>query len=133
MLTIENLNHGFGEKVIYKDVNIRVNKGEKIGLVGANGSGKSTLINILNGTLLCDEGRVKWEGNAKVGYLDQYATMQKGITVYDYLLEAFNDLIELEKKYNEINDSLASVTDMDEMERLIEKSTKIFEKLDEYR
>ena len=96
MLVLENLSHGFGEKVIYKDVNIRVNKGEKIGLVGANGSGKSTLINILNGTILCDEGRVKWEGNYKVGYLDQYATIDKGKSIYDYLMDAFKDLKELE-------------------------------------
>lgn len=131
MLVLENLSHGFGEKVIYKDVNIRVNKGEKIGLVGANGSGKSTLINILNGTILCDEGRVKWEGSYKVGYLDQYATIDKGKSIYDYLMEAFNDLKELEDRYNEINDKLACVTDSDEMEKLIEKSTRLFELLDE--
>lgn len=131
MLSLENLGHGFGEKVIYKDVNIRINKGEKIGLVGANGSGKSTLINILNGTILCDEGRVKWEGSYKVGYLDQHATLPKEESVYNYLMTAFSELSELEKRYNEVNEKLATVTDADEMEKLILKSTRLFEELDE--
>ncbi len=132
MLVIENLCHGFGDKTIYNNVNIRINKGDKIGLVGANGSGKSTLINLLNGKILCDSGSIKWEANHKVGYLDQYATVDPDKTVYSYLEEAFSDLLEIEDKYNKMNESLAGISDLEEMEKLIDKSTKLFEYLDNH-
>ena len=40
---------GFGDKLLYKELDIRVQKGEKVGLIGRNGTGKSTLFNIVSG------------------------------------------------------------------------------------
>ena len=51
MLEIRNLNHGFGDKILYRNVNLKINKGDKIGLVGENGAGKTTLVNILSGKM----------------------------------------------------------------------------------
>ena len=99
MLTIENLTHGFGDRVLYKDVNIRINKGDKIGLVGVNGCGKSTLINILNGTLICDKGNVYLEKRCKIGYLDQHANIDPSLTIFDYLKLAFNGLFKKQRSH----------------------------------
>ncbi|MBQ8761953.1 MAG: ABC-F family ATP-binding cassette domain-containing protein [Clostridia bacterium] len=129
MLTIENLTHGFGDRVLYKDVNIKINKGDKIGLVGVNGSGKSTLINILNGTLICDKGNVWWEKKFKVGYLDQHAQINPEITVFDYLKLAFKDIYEKEAEYNKINEKFATAQP-EEYEELAHKAEVLFEYLD---
>lgn len=49
ILTIEHLTHRFGEKVLYEEASLQVNKGDHLGLTGQNGVGKSTLIKILTG------------------------------------------------------------------------------------
>ncbi len=56
-------------------------KGEHIGLIGANGEGKSTFMNIITGSLMPDEGTVEWAKNVRVGYLDQHAVLEKGMTI----------------------------------------------------
>lgn len=51
ILTIEHLTHRFGEKVLYEEASLQVNKGDHLGLTGQNGVGKSTLIKILTGSI----------------------------------------------------------------------------------
>ena len=128
MLEIINLCHGFADKQLYKNVNLMINKGDKIGLVGENGSGKSTLVNILTNKLICDKGQIKTPKNLKVGYLDQYAVIDDEITIYEYLLSAFSDLVEKEKKYNDLN-KLSAEVDLQESQKILIKAYNIFEEL----
>ena len=44
ILTVENMSHVFGGRVIYEDVSFKLNKGEHVGFIGANGEGKSTFM-----------------------------------------------------------------------------------------
>ncbi len=125
MIEFRNLSHGFGDKTLYKDVNITINKGEKIGLVGANGTGKSTLISILNGTQICDKGDVVVQGKFSTGYLDQYASVDGEKTIFEYLSEAFKELFDLEKRANAL---IAEGQEKDDI-KLIEKASAIFETL----
>ena len=80
ILNVEHLSHGFGDRAIFQDVSFRLLKGEHIGLIGANGEGKSTFMNIITGKLMPDEGKVEWAKNVRVGYLDQHAVLEKGMT-----------------------------------------------------
>lgn len=132
MLEIKNLQHTFGERVLYKDVNLKINKGEKIGLVGENGAGKSTLISILNGERLPDKGDVIWDKKIKVGYLDQFAKINENLTINQYLEGAFEDLIKTEKTFNEVNEKLAITTDEKELNKLIIQSGNLFEYLNDH-
>ncbi len=60
ILTVKNLNHGFGDRAIFNNVSFRLLKGEHIGLVGPNGEGKSTFIQIITRKLEPDEGQIEW-------------------------------------------------------------------------
>ena len=66
---------------IFEDVSFRLLKGEHIGLIGANGEGKSTFMNIITGKMMPDEGKVEWSKHVRVGYLDQHAVLEKGMTI----------------------------------------------------
>lgn len=111
ILNVENLSHGFGDRAIFNNVSFRLLKGEHIGLVGANGEGKSTFMHIVTGSLMPDEGKVEWNKNVRVGYLDQHSVLEKGMTIRDVLKSAFKYLFELEEKMNEICDRLGEAND----------------------
>lgn len=98
LLDIENLTHSFGENTLYKNSSFSFNKGEHIGIVGQNGTGKSTLIKICTGEIVPDEGRVIWQPDVRIGYLDQYAEINRSMTMQDFLKSAFSGLYQLEEQ-----------------------------------
>ena len=120
ILNVENLTHGFGDRAIFNNVSFRLLAGEHIGLVGANGEGKSTFMNIVTGTLAPDEGKVEWNKHVRVGYLDQHAVLEKGMTIEDVLKSAFSYLFDMEQNINEIYESMADATD-DEIAEMMEE------------
>ena len=89
MLTLSNLSQQFGDKILYEEVSVQINRGEKVGLIGRNGAGKSTLIKIITGEILPDEGQVTFPKNLKMGYLDQYVNVDETQTIRDFLRSAF--------------------------------------------
>ena len=113
ILNVEHLSHGFGDRAIFEDVSFRLLKGEHIGLVGANGEGKSTFMNIINGKLMTDEGKVEWAKNVRVGYLDQHTALERGMTVGDVLRSAFAWLLELEQEMNHICDRMGEASEQE--------------------
>ena len=120
ILNVENLTHGFGDRAIFNNVSFRLLAGEHIGLVGANGEGKSTFMNIVTGTLAPDEGKVEWNKHVRVGYLDQHAVLEKGMTIEDVLKSAFSYLFDMEQNINEIYESMADAAD-DEIAEMMEE------------
>ncbi|AKF93814.1 ABC-F family ATP-binding cassette domain-containing protein [Brevibacillus laterosporus] len=119
ILTVQGLSHGFGDRAIFNDVSFRLLKGEHIGLIGANGEGKSTFMNIITGKLEPDEGKIEWAKNVRVGYLDQHAVLQRGMTIRDVLRGAFQYLFDMEAEMNAICDKMADATP-EELEQLLE-------------
>lgn len=102
ILNVEKLQHGFGDRVIFEDVSFRLLRGEHVGFVGANGEGKSTFINIITGHLLPDEGKIEWAKDIQVGYLDQHAALQNGLSIRDVLRQAFASLQAKNDRLDEI-------------------------------
>ncbi|KUO61439.1 MAG: heme ABC transporter ATP-binding protein [Gracilibacter sp. BRH_c7a] len=129
ILTVKNLNHGFGDRAIFNNVSFRLLKGEHIGLIGANGEGKSTFMDIITRKLEPDEGQVEWAKNMRVGYLDQHTVLEKGSTIRDALKNAFKYLFDLETEMNEICDKMAEASP-DELDTLMEDLGNIQELLD---
>jgi len=128
ILNVENLSHGFGDRAIFEDVSFRLLKGEHIGLVGANGEGKSTFMNIVTGKLMPDEGKIEWAKNVKVGYLDQHAVLEKGMTIKSVLESAFDDLYKTESYINELYEKMADATE-DEINEYLEETGNLQEYL----
>ena len=84
LLKCEGINKWYGNLHALKDVNISINKGEVIGLIGDNGAGKSTLIKIICGVHKLDKGSVHFEGN-QVSIDNPKAAMKLGIeTIHQY-------------------------------------------------
>ena len=131
ILNVKNLSHGFGDRAIFNNVSFRLLKGEHIGLIGANGEGKSTFMNIITGKLMPDEGTVEWAKNVRVGYLDQHAVLEKGMTIRDVLQSAFQFLYELEENMNRMFENMAEASP-EEMEKLLEETGTIQDLLEQH-
>ncbi len=71
MLTISGMTKSFGARVLFEDMTLQVNRGDRIGLVGPNGAGKSTLFSLVLGHDSPDEGEMQIERNATLGHLPQ--------------------------------------------------------------
>lgn len=129
LLTVEDVSHNFGDRVLFKDVSFRLLDGEHVGIVGANGVGKSTLMNILTGKLLKDSGKLEWTPRVRYGYLDQHTQLTAGKTVRDVLKDAFLPLLELEAEMLAITDKMGDATP-EELELLLDQMGTIQEQLD---
>ena len=94
----KNIAKSFGQRVILRKIDIQLNKGEMLGLLGSNGTGKSTFMNIVLGLLKPDYGdifldRIKLttlpiheRSKIGIGYLPQQTSIFRGLTVYENLL-----------------------------------------------
>ena len=98
ILAAKSISKSFDKRVILRKIDINLNKGEMLGLLGSNGAGKSTFMNIVLGLLKCDFGDI-FLGNIKltnlaihersklgIAYLPQQTSIFRGLTVYDNLL-----------------------------------------------
>ncbi|MCO6561247.1 MAG: ABC-F family ATPase, partial [Gilliamella sp.] len=70
-LVVENLTKGFDNGPLFKNLNLMVEVGEKVAILGTNGIGKTTLIKTLMGELTPEQGDIKWSENANIGYYAQ--------------------------------------------------------------
>ena len=107
LLEITGLTHSFGENLLYKNAGFTLNKGEHIGIVGQNGTGKSTLIKICTEQIIPDSGRVIWQPNITIGYLDQYAEIDHTLTMKEFLKSAFAKLFEIETQVMQLYEKAA--------------------------
>ncbi|MEG3014506.1 MAG: ABC-F family ATP-binding cassette domain-containing protein [Cetobacterium sp.] len=71
VLTLENLGMSFGEKQLFKNLNLTLYRGDRVGIIGKNGVGKSTILRIVNGLEKQKSGIVSIGERVKIGYYDQ--------------------------------------------------------------
>lgn len=91
LLGAEALHLEFPTRVIFDDVTIGVNEGDRIGIVGRNGDGKSTLLSLLAGRLEPDRGRVTRRRGITIGVLDQSDTLPDGQTVGEAIVGGIDE------------------------------------------
>tara|TARA_Y100000590_G_scaffold354048_1_gene407245 strand:+ start:1801 stop:2565 length:765 start_codon:yes stop_codon:yes gene_type:complete len=98
LLAAKSISKSFGERIVLRKIDIHLNQGEMLGLLGSNGAGKSTFMNIVLGLLKADFGDI-FLGNSKltnlaihersklgIAYLPQQTSIFRGLTVYENLL-----------------------------------------------
>ena len=71
MITVTNVSLRFGERKLFEDVNLKFNKGNCYGVIGANGAGKSTFLKILSGEIEQNTGEISVAKDTRVSVLQQ--------------------------------------------------------------
>ena len=111
MLNAHNITVSFQGEELFSGITFKLIPGDRIGLVGKNGAGKSTLLKIIAKDQEYDKGTIALEKDLKIGFLRQDIEFQGGRTVLEESYQAFEEIIETEKKLEGINTQLAERTD----------------------
>lgn len=108
LITCQSLTKAFGAQTLFEEIDLVVNRGDRIGLIGPNGSGKSTLLKILCGLEDHDTGKVQIAKHAGIGYLAQVDAFDEEAGVADNLYTSLADygLDEMEK-HNRVDEMLS--------------------------
>ena len=105
MITIRNLSKSYGRRILFDDVSLNINRGEKIGLVGPNGAGKSTLFAFILGEIGLSAGSVQVMKDIHIGYLPQEASFNSQHTVLTELIEGDRRIANLKEEKEQLEES----------------------------
>jgi ATP-binding cassette subfamily F protein 3 len=111
MIQFDRLGYFLPQGYLFNNVNLQINKGDKVGLVGKNGAGKSTLLRILAGSTKPSDGQVHHPKNLKFGFLTQDIHIDSDKCVYDFLFYSNEVLNALRERLDQINNELTIRTD----------------------
>lgn len=100
-LQLSQVHKSYGAQDVLQGANLQVRGNEKIALVGRNGCGKTTLLRIITGEEEADSGSRFVENGLRIGYLSQITFTEEGRTVREELMDAFAEVIRLEKAVEE--------------------------------
>jgi len=102
MITITDLSLGFGERNLFKDVNLKFTPGNCYGIIGANGAGKSTFLKILAGETEHDKGEVLISKGERIAVLRQDHFAFDSNSVLETVIMGFDKLYKIQKEREEI-------------------------------
>ena len=97
MLTVSQLSKSFSGRLLFDEVSLQVNRGNRIGLVGPNGAGKSTLFSLILGETSPDSGQIAFEKSATIGFLPQETAAAGDETVLELALATTPELVHAQK------------------------------------
>ncbi len=118
MIDIRNLSVQFTGENLFSNVNLKINKGDRIALVGSNGSGKSTLLRLLTGEEHPETGDLFIQKGTRTGYLPQEFIALKGKNLLEEVRSSVYNIADIEKREKELLREI-------EIESDIEKKSEI--------
>ena len=119
ILSCQNISKSFGTDEILKNVSFHIEAYEKAAIVGINGAGKSTLLKIIMQKETPDTGEVILAKDATIGYLAQYQDVSGHRTIYEEVLDAKQNIIEMEERLRGMETQMNTLTGQ-ELETLLD-------------
>lgn len=101
LLNAENISKSYSEKKLLSGINLAINEGDKIGLIGINGTGKTTLLKIIAGVEQADEGEIIKGNPVRIEYLPQNPGFTHEATVLEQVFKGDTPVMKLVREYEE--------------------------------
>lgn len=124
ILSCQNISKAFNEVPVLKEVSFHLEDYDKAAIVGLNGAGKTTLLRIIVGEIAPDHGLVTLSKDKTIGYLAQDQAVSSQNTIYEELLTAKSDVIEMESRIRSLELSMKQASGR-ELEELMETYTRL--------
>lgn len=106
ILSCSNISKAYEENVVIKNASFHIEDRTKAAVVGINGAGKTTLLRMIVGEEQPDEGVVTVAKDTTIGYLSQYQIIELGQTIYEEMLTAKKEVIDMEKRLRQMEDTM---------------------------
>lgn len=107
LITLENASLAFGHHALLNHVNLQLDAGERIGLIGRNGSGKSSFLRAIAGEIKLDDGKLWYASELKLVYVPQEPQFEGGSTVFQEVSKGLGNLSQVLLEYHEISHALS--------------------------
>ena len=128
IITGKDISKAYGTDIIFEDVCFGLEKGDRIGIVGANGTGKTTLLSIIAGDMEATSGSLYIRNDVNIGYLRQQNQFGGSGTVRSQAEKSFTHLFDMEKKLESLQLAISD-HESGSFERDLEEYTRL---MDEY-
>ncbi len=126
ILVVDGISKSYSEKILFNQVSLAINEGQKIGLIGINGTGKSTFLKVIAGLETPDEGKVTLNGKIKIEYLFQSPRFDEGTTVLEQVFKGNSPVMKLLREYEKTLEEVTEEADNENLQkRLIALSLKM--------
>jgi ATPase subunit of ABC transporter with duplicated ATPase domains len=135
MIRIENISKQNGHQIVFIETSAALQRGEKIGLVGANGTGKTTLFRMIKGEEQPDEGQIIVDRGMTIGYFSQDVGEMKGRSAVAEVMDGVGPISAVAIELKALETAMADPERFDEINELVERYGEVqakFEELDGY-
>jgi len=99
LVTLQNVSKQYSERQLLDQIDLQINQGDRVGLIGVNGSGKTTLLRLIAGLEPPDAGSVTVWGGVRIQYLSQEPELDESLTVLEQLFDSDSPQIQLLRRY----------------------------------
>ncbi|MEA3335240.1 MAG: ABC-F family ATP-binding cassette domain-containing protein [Chloroflexota bacterium] len=117
LITLENIRHQYSERLLLDNINLLINRGDRIGLIGVNGSGKTTLLRIIAGLESPDRGTVTAWGGVRIRYLPQEPRLDDNLGILESLFQSDAPRMRLLRDFQAMNLALEERPEDPELHR----------------
>ena len=129
LLHLDSLQKHFGPQAVLQGASLRLDPGEKVGLVGRNGGGKTTLLRMIEGEEQPDWGSVTLRKGARLGYVPQRPEFAAGISVRSFVEQGLQEIRAMRRELERVHDELAHAEGV-ELERLLAEQDRLHHELE---
>lgn len=127
LVRLDNLTHHYSDRILFDSVNLLINEGDRIGLIGRNGSGKTTLLRLIAGQETPADGNITVWGGVRIRYLPQGPDLPLQNSVLDYLFQGDAPQLQVLRQYESISEALQQAPTNSDLQA---KFAKITQKMD---
>ena len=128
MLTAENLQKSYGDKLLFNNIDVLIKENERIGLIGVNGTGKSTFLKVLAGLEEPDKGKIIHPNDYRIEYLPQNPWMDEEATVIDYIYAGDADVMVALREYENALFNLENDPNNEKLQEQLMKKQQLMDK-----
>jgi ATPase subunit of ABC transporter with duplicated ATPase domains len=130
LVRLHNVSMNYSSKTVLREIFFRLNKEDRIGLIGKNGVGKTTILKLILRQIEPTEGTVEINEDVRIGYFSQFSELNGEISIQQVLEELFADIQAIEDELRRIEVALVKSPQKSELRKLLDRQAELMEKME---